>query len=58
MSCTEDRQRQNQSQELNEEVVKDQYQVTVTNRTASLENLEDNVDFNWAWDNIGQKIKI
>jgi hypothetical protein len=37
---------------LNEVDVKEQYQVTIRNRFAALENLEDSGDINRAWDSI------
>jgi flagellar biosynthesis/type III secretory pathway chaperone len=43
---------------LNEEDVKEQYQVTIRNKFATLENFEDNGDINRAWDNIRENIKI
>jgi glycine betaine/choline ABC-type transport system substrate-binding protein len=43
---------------LNEGDVKDQYQVTIRNKFAALENLEDSGDINRAWDNIRENIKI
>jgi uncharacterized FlaG/YvyC family protein len=43
--------------ELNEEDVKEQYQVTIRNKFAALQNLEDSGDINRAWDNIRQNIK-
>jgi hypothetical protein len=43
---------------LNEGNVKEQYQVTIRNKFAALENLEDSGDINRAWDNIRQNIKI
>jgi hypothetical protein len=43
---------------LNEEDVKEQYQVTIKNKFAALENLEDSGDINRAWDNIRENIKI
>jgi hypothetical protein len=43
---------------LNEREVKEQYQVTVRNKFAALENLEDSVDNNREWDNIRENIKI
>jgi hypothetical protein len=43
---------------LNEEDVKEQYQVTIRNKFAALENLEDSGDINGAWDNIRENIKI
>jgi hypothetical protein len=38
--------------------VKEQHQVTVTNKSAALENLEVNGDINTAWITIRQNIKI
>jgi hypothetical protein len=35
--------------QLNEEEVKEQYQVTIKNNFAALENLDDNRDINRAW---------
>jgi glycine betaine/choline ABC-type transport system substrate-binding protein len=43
---------------LNEEYVKEQYQVTIRNKFAALENLEDSGDINRAWNNIRENIKI
>jgi hypothetical protein len=43
---------------LNEGDVKGQYQVTIRNKFAALENLEDSGDINRAWDNIRENIKI
>jgi uncharacterized FlaG/YvyC family protein len=43
---------------LNEEEVKEQYQVTIKNKFASLENLDDNGDINKAWETIREKIRI
>jgi DNA repair ATPase RecN len=43
---------------LNEGDVKEQYQVTIRNKSAALENLQDSGDINRAWDNIRQNIKI
>jgi uncharacterized FlaG/YvyC family protein len=43
---------------LNEGDVKEQYQVTIRNEFAALENLEDSGDINRAWDNIRENIKI
>jgi hypothetical protein len=43
---------------LNEGDVKEQYQVTITNKFAALENLEDCGDINKAWENIIDSIKI
>jgi hypothetical protein len=42
---------------LNEGDVKEQYQVTIRNNFAALENLEDSGDINGAWDNIRENIK-
>jgi hypothetical protein len=39
-------------------VVKEKYQVTIRNKFAALENLEDSGDINGAWDNIRENIKI
>jgi hypothetical protein len=44
--------------ELNEGGVKEQYQVTIRNTFAALENLEDSGDINRAWDNIRENINI
>jgi glycine betaine/choline ABC-type transport system substrate-binding protein len=43
---------------LNEREVEEQYQVTIRNKFAALENLEDSGDINRAWDNIRENIKI
>jgi hypothetical protein len=40
---------------LIEWVVKEQYQVTIRNKFAALENLEDSGDISRAWDNIRVK---
>jgi hypothetical protein len=42
---------------LNDAEVKEQYQVKITNRFAALENVDDNVDMNKAWENIKRKYK-
>jgi hypothetical protein len=42
---------------LNDEEVKEQYQVKITNRFAALENFDDNVDMSRAWENIRENIK-
>jgi hypothetical protein len=44
--------------EVNEGKVKEQYQVTINNKFASLENLEDNGNINTAWNTIRQNFKI
>jgi hypothetical protein len=44
--------------QLNEEEVKEQYQVTIKNNFAALENLDDNEDINRAWETIRENIKI
>jgi hypothetical protein len=38
--------------------IKGQYQVKISNSFAALENLNDNVDINRAWENIRENIKI
>jgi hypothetical protein len=38
--------------------VKKQYQVKITHRFAALENFNDNVDMNTAWENIRENINI
>jgi hypothetical protein len=43
---------------LNEIEGKEQYHVEISNRFASLENLDDEVDINRAWVTIRQNIKI
>jgi hypothetical protein len=43
---------------LNDGDVKEQYQGTIRNNFAALENLEDSGDINRAWDNIRENIKI
>jgi hypothetical protein len=43
---------------LDEVDVKEQYQVTIRNNFAALENLEDSGNINRAWDNIRENIKI
>jgi uncharacterized FlaG/YvyC family protein len=42
----------------NEGDVKEQYQITITNKFAALESLEDSADINRALDNIRENIKI
>jgi hypothetical protein len=42
---------------LDEGDVKEQYQVTIRNKFAALESLEDSGDINRAWDNISENIK-
>jgi hypothetical protein len=42
---------------LNDAEVKEQYQVKFTNRFAALENFDDNMDMNRAWENIRENIK-
>jgi 50S ribosomal subunit-associated GTPase HflX len=44
--------------QLNEEEVKEQYQVTIKNKFAALENLDDNGDINKAWETIRENIRI
>jgi hypothetical protein len=43
---------------LNEDGVKEQYQVTIRNKCAALENLEESGDNNRAWNSIRENIKI
>jgi DNA repair ATPase RecN len=43
---------------LNKGDVKQQYQVTIANKFAALENLEDSGDINRAWVNIRENIRI
>jgi hypothetical protein len=43
---------------LNEGNIKEQYRVTIRNKFAALENLEDSGDINGAWDNIRENIKF
>jgi hypothetical protein len=42
---------------LNDAEGKEQYQVKITNRCAALENFDDNVDINRAWESIRENIK-
>jgi hypothetical protein len=44
--------------QLNEEEVKEQYQVTIKNKFAALVNFDDNGDINRAWENIRENIRI
>jgi hypothetical protein len=44
--------------ELNDAEVKEQYRVKITNKFAALENFDDNVDMNRAWENIRENIKL
>jgi hypothetical protein len=44
--------------QLNEEEIKEQYQVTIKNKFAALENLDVNGDINRAWDAIRENIRI
>jgi hypothetical protein len=44
--------------QLNEEEVKIQYQVTIKNKFAALENLYDNGDLNRAWETMRENIRI
>jgi hypothetical protein len=44
--------------QLKEEEVKEQYQVTIKNKFAALENLDDNLDINRAWEAISENIII
>jgi hypothetical protein len=42
---------------LNDAEVEEQYQVKITNRFAALENFDENVDMNRAWENIRENMK-
>jgi hypothetical protein len=44
--------------QLNEEENKEQCQVTIKNKLAALENLDNNGDINRAWETIRENIKI
>jgi hypothetical protein len=44
--------------QLSEEEVKEQYQVTIKNKFAALENVDNEGDINRAWDTIRENIKI
>jgi uncharacterized FlaG/YvyC family protein len=44
--------------QLNEGEVKEQYQVTIKNEFAALENLDDNGDINKVWETIRENIRI
>jgi hypothetical protein len=44
--------------ELDEVEAKEQYRVEISNRFAALENLDDDVDINRAWEAIRENIKI
>jgi hypothetical protein len=44
--------------QLNEEEVKEQYRVTIKNKFAALESLDDNGDINEAWETIIENIRI
>jgi uncharacterized FlaG/YvyC family protein len=44
--------------QLNEQEVKEQYQVTIKNKFAALENLVDNEDINRTWEAIRENIRI
>lgn len=43
---------------LNIMPLKEQYQVQISNRFASLENLDEDGDFSRAWEGVGDSIKI
>jgi hypothetical protein len=43
---------------LNEVECKEQYQVEISDRFAALENLDDDVDINSAWETVRENIKI
>jgi len=42
---------------LNEPEVREQYQIEITNRSAALENLNDDEDVNRTWENIKENIQ-
>ena len=42
---------------LNELEVEKKYQIEITNRFVALENLNDDEDINWAWENTKENIK-
>jgi hypothetical protein len=44
--------------QLNEEEVKEQYQVTIKTKFSALENLDDNRDINRAWETIRENVRI
>jgi hypothetical protein len=44
--------------QLNEEEVKEEYQVTIKTKFAALENLDDNGDINRAWETIRDNIRM
>jgi hypothetical protein len=46
------------AKKLNDGDVKEQYQITIRNKSVALENLEDSGDINGAWDNIRANIKL
>jgi hypothetical protein len=50
-----DRQRFN-LRKLNEQEVREQYQIEITNRFAALENLNEDKDVNRTWENIKENI--
>jgi len=43
---------------LDDVEVKEKYQVEISNRFAALENLDESLDINSAWENIRENIKI
>jgi hypothetical protein len=43
---------------LNDVEVKEQYRVKITSRFAAVENFDDTVDMNRAWENIRENIKL
>jgi len=51
-----DRQRFN-LRKLNEPEVREQYQIEITNRFTTLENLNDDKDVNGTWENIKENIQ-
>jgi len=43
---------------LNEPEVREQYQIEITNRFAALENLNDEEEVTWTWENFKENIQI
>jgi hypothetical protein len=43
---------------LNDVKVKEQNQITISNKSAVLETFDDNVDINKAWESIRENIKL
>jgi len=43
---------------LNEPEVREQYQIEITNRFTALENLNDDEEVTWTWENFKENIQI